>query len=358
MPTPKNKFPFLAYCIASHVAGIALEIGALGRTCDKSNPSVRCKAMKIKGFIKLALSILMLALVLRLVELKNLHDVLFSIAPGTALLILGGYILGQVLSALKWWTITRAAKIQTPFLTALKAYFIGMFVNCYGFGTVGGDVARALLLTDGKSSRATALASVVADRAHGLAVLACIGACAIAWWGQGALDPALVYLLYSLPVVVVLGWALAPSLLPRLLPADTRLGALARDVVRVFPRDIPTVGLITLMSFVFHSLQISLHAVIASSLGANIPWSTLLTVIPFVNILATLPISWNGLGVRENAYKFMLVPLYLSPEQAVALGAVWLLAVVIASGLGGIISVLTKDIEVVEQAEDANTATY
>ncbi|MBX7143022.1 MAG: flippase-like domain-containing protein [Oligoflexia bacterium] len=313
--------------------------------------------MKLKGFIKLILSVVMLALVLRLVELKNLHDVIFRIPASTAVAVLIGYILGQVLSALKWWTICRKAGIESNFLTALKAYFIGMFVNCFGFGTVGGDVARALLLNDRKSARATSLASVVADRAHGLAVLACIGSCAIGWWGRSALEPSLVYLLYSLPILVVLGWALAPTILTRLVPEGTKFGTLVRDVVRVFPRDLTTVSIITVMSILFHLLQIGLHAVIVNGVGADIPWSTLLTVIPFVNILATLPISWNGLGVRENAYKFMLVPAFLSPEQAVALGAIWLLAVVIASGVGGIVSVLTKDIEVVENAENTDTVT-
>ena len=79
----------------------------------------------------------------------------------------------------------------------------------------------------------------------------------------------------------------------------------------------------------------------AYGLGVSIPWSVLLVVVPFVNIVSSLPISWMGLGVRENAYIFFLTPLFLSSEQAIAFGALWLLAVTVTSGIGGMLSVLS-----------------
>lgn len=321
--------------------------------CSAKKANVGCwLLMKYKALIKLALSLVMLILVLRLVELKNLEDVLLSIPIWTAAVVVLGYALGQLLSSFKWWTIAKAGGIKTSYPTALKAYYIGMFVNCFGFGTVGGDVARALLLNGPGTSKATALASVLADRVHGLAVLACIGVSAVAYWGAGKLDPAFIYLLYSIPALALLGWFIAPPILMKLLPKTGRFGRLSREVLAVFPRDAKTFGLITVVSTIFHLVQISLHLVIAVGLGVYLPWSAILTTVPFVNILTSLPISWNGLGVRENAYRALLTPTYLSAEQAVAVGAIWLLAVVVSSSIGGFISVLTKDIEVVKEAEE------
>ena len=87
----------------------------------------------------------------------------------------------------------------------------------------------------------------------------------------------------------------------------------------------------------------------AIGVGASIPWKSLLVVIPFVNLVSTLPISWQGIGVRENAYVFFLAPAYLSREQALAFGALWLLAVTTASAVGGLLSVLTKDNKTIDQ---------
>jgi uncharacterized membrane protein YbhN (UPF0104 family) len=83
----------------------------------------------------------------------------------------------------------------------------------------------------------------------------------------------------------------------------------------------------------------------ASGFGTHIPWHVLLVTIPVVNILSTLPISWNGLGVRENGYVFFLAPLILSREQAVAFGAMWLFAMTISSAIGGLVAALSKDVD-------------
>jgi len=82
--------------------------------------------------------------------------------------------------------------------------------------------------------------------------------------------------------------------------------------------------------------------------GIQISWAYLFIIIPFVSILTTLPISWNGLGVRENAYVFFLAPLILTAEQAIAFGAMWLLAVTVASVLGGITAFITKDFKILQ----------
>jgi hypothetical protein len=85
--------------------------------------------------------------------------------------------------------------------------------------------------------------------------------------------------------------------------------------------------------------------VMAYGFGIHVPWQTLLNTIPVVvNILSTLPISWNGLGVRESGYVFFLRPLILSHEQAIAFGAMWLLATTASSAIRGLISFLSPEI--------------
>jgi len=114
----------------------------------------------------------------------------------------------------------------------------------------------------------------------------------------------------------------------------------------IFPRDPKTLIIITTLSIVFHLVQISLHAVMAAGMGIEISFTTLLLVIPFVNIVCSLPISWNGLGVREKAYTYFLAtaPAIVSYEQAVAFGAIWLLAVTVSSAIGGIVAMMSEDL--------------
>lgn len=298
--------------------------------------------MKSKTVFKIVVSVVMLALVLRLVDFSGLRDTLFSINIFAAIVVILGYTAGQVLSTYKWLLIARAGGVQAPYPLALKAYFIGMYVNCFGLGTVGGDVTRGVLLARGEKAKAAAITSVLADRAHGLAVLALLGTVTTAALGHYTLDAAYTYIICAIGVVMVTGWFVGPKILLKIVGPENRLRQRVEEISQVFPKDTRRVALITFISLAFHILQIALHWVMGKGFGIDLPWTYLLVGIPFVNILSSLPISWNGLGIRENAYVLFLGAV-LTSEQAVAFGALWLVAVTLNSGVGGIVAVLTKD---------------
>lgn len=302
--------------------------------------------MKLKGLIKLGISIVMLALILRSTNFQKLSHNFQNIPVSYGLLIIATYVVGQILSAFKWWNIARASGVHSSFLTTIKAYFIGMFVNCFGFGTVGGDLARGILITEGKPIKTTAVATVIADRAHGLATIALIGTVAIILCGPLSLQPFFIWILILFSVGIFGGWFLLPYLVDRFLSGTHALRTKIELVTKVISNNRKTLIYITSLSILFHCLQISLHKLIGYSLGLDIPWSYLFVFVPFINIVSTLPISWNGLGVREQAYAAFFVPAgILSVEDAVAFGTLWLIAVTICSAVGGLVAVMTKDFE-------------
>lgn len=304
--------------------------------------------MKPKSLIKILLSACMLALVYYSAERRNLLATFRSISLSTVLTVVVGYTIGQLMSSVKWWTIARSGGIEVSYPAALKAYFIGMFVNCFGLGMVGGDAVRGLLIAQGQPKKTEGVASVVADRIHGLAVLGIIAIFTSITLGNDRVQWQLVSGLMVLVLGFIAAWIVGPWLLTHLPGVNnTRLAAKLRQVAAIFPRDPKTLAIITAISVLFHSLQISLHAVMAHGLGISIPLTTLFVVIPFVNIASSLPISWNGLGVREKSYETFLVassPALMSSEQAIAFGAVWLLAVMTTSAIGGIVALISGDL--------------
>ena len=307
--------------------------------------------MNTKSLVKLALSFLMVGIVLYSVNFANLYTTFLTMSPITVALVVIGYTLGQLLSSFKWWTIAYSGGIKTPYPKALKAYFIGMFLNCFSFGMLGGDAARGILVAQGQPKKTEGIASVVADRIHGLIVLSCIALVTSAIMGRDRVAPDLIQLLLLLVIGCTAGWLIGPWLLPRLpFLKNSRIGVKLQQVMAIFPRDPKTLLIITGISIVFHLTQISLHAVMAAGMGIHIPFTTLLLVIPFVNIVCSLPISWNGLGVREQAYTYFLMttPAIVSYEQAVAFGAIWLLAVTVSSAIGGIVAIMSGDLRILK----------
>lgn len=304
--------------------------------------------MKLKNLVKILLSALMLGLVFYSAERRNLLETFRSISIGTVLLVVVGYTFGQLMSSVKWWTIARAGGIEVSYPSALKAYFIGMFVNCFGLGMVGGDAVRGLLIAQGQPRKTEGVASVVADRIHGLTVLGIIALITSMTLGNDRVQWQLISGLFTLVLGFIAAWIIGPWVLTHLPGVrSTKVANKLRQVAAIFPRDPKTLAVITVISVAFHSLQISLHAVMASGLGVSIPLTTLFVVVPFVNIASSLPISWNGLGVREKAYQTFFVaaaPALMTSEQAIAFGALWLLAVMTTSALGGIVAFVSGDL--------------
>ncbi len=303
--------------------------------------------IKPKSLIKIGLSALMIGLVIYSVDIERLCATFGSISLTTVLLVIAGYTLGQFMSSIKWWTIARSGGIDVPYPTALKAYFIGMFVNCFGLGMVGGDVARGLLISQGQPKKTEGVASVVADRIHGLTVLSVIALLTSAILGNERVPPWLIQMLFALVLGFITLWVVGPWTLTHLpMVSNTKIATKLKQVAAIFPRDAKTLAIITTISVVFHTLQILLHAVMAEGLGVSIPLATLFVVIPFVNIASSLPISWNGLGVREKSYIFFLTaaPAIMGVEQSVAFGALWLLAVTTSSAIGGIVALFSGDL--------------
>lgn len=294
--------------------------------------------MKLKkSIIKTLISAALIILVLSLLDLNELIlEVKQASWWGIAIVIVG-YFVGQCLSCYKWCLLAQHGGIKTDFPQAFKAYFTGMFANSFGLGVLGGDVARALLVSKEKDPKTVCMASVIADRLHGMTILCLIGFTAAMIFGTHTVQPKIMSFVVMLEVAIIIGWFIGPWALKRL-PLKGKLKSTAEQVAAVFPHKIGPLLIISSIGALFHITQISLHAVMAYSLGADVPLSVLFVVIPFVNILATLPISWNGVGVRESGYLFFLTPLFLARPEAVAFGGIWLLAVTINSALGGIIA--------------------
>ena len=261
------------------------------------------------------------------------------------------YTAGQFLSAIKWWLLIRASGITVSLNHTMQAYFMGMFVNCFGLGVVGGDVARALLL--GAPEKSKTLASVAADRVHGLTILSLVGA--VGGWiiqatGNFTQNPMYLWLLSGLSGGLILGWFTAPIILTNL-PGEHSIIKKIRGMAHAFPTSPSFLLGGTLISVVFHLSQIGLYYLMGRAFGLHIPSEYLFVAVPLVNIASTLPISWNGLGVRENSLSSLLAPA-ISATQAVAFGGIWLMAVMITSGIGGILAFYRKDFKSVISAKN------
>ena len=85
-------------------------------------------------------------------------------------------------------------------------------------------------------------------------------------------------------------------------------------------------------------LQISLAVgqwMLGKGLGLNTPLALFLLCVPIANVFASLPLTLNGLGIRETAYLVLFGMVGMGRNDAIALGLLWFAATMLG-GLTGI----------------------
>ena len=78
------------------------------------------------------------------------------------------------------------------------------------------------------------------------------------------------------------------------------------------------------------------------ALGLEVPLSFCIIVYPLVGTFAAIPVSLNGLGLREGGYIYMLAVIGIGSENGIAFGLLLFLIVVIDSLIGGVLFLLQK----------------
>ena len=90
-------------------------------------------------------------------------------------------------------------------------------------------------------------------------------------------------------------------------------------------------------------LQIGLAVcqyILAAGLGLAVPLSLFILCVPIANVFASLPLTLNGLGIRESAYLVLFGMAGMRKEDAIALGLLWFAATMVG-GLTGAIAFVT-----------------
>jgi uncharacterized membrane protein YbhN (UPF0104 family) len=272
--------------------------------------------------------------VLTLISPGELLATIRHVRPG----ILGAavvlYLLGQVLSTVRWWILGRAVGLDRPSLEDLRFYAIGMFFNLFGPSTIGGDAIRVLYLGRGQR-RMLAAGSVLFDRVSGFVMLVALGAVA-----QLAFHPRLPRTLAatvaSAGLMLLLAWIALPRLV-RLLPREQRVRRIVEEELAPFWRDGSLLLSAAIISLVFHVSQVAVQYLLGLATGVALPFWYCLVFHPLVALATALPVSLGGFGVRESGYVLLLRRIGIRAADAVALSLLWFAVTAVAGLVGGIV---------------------
>jgi uncharacterized membrane protein YbhN (UPF0104 family) len=261
------------------------------------------------------------------------------------------YLLTQLGSAFRWAVLARPLGFDTRLKNYSLYYLIGMFFNLFAPSTVGGDVTRVYYLArDGETRRekrwavstVPAAVSVFMDRALGMTVLVWLGAVGLALYPEYAVPQPIRSLTFVLAVGLMVGGLLVPLARPILPVEGHPIVVKLRLAMHAYRAHWTVIPQVILMSFILHLVQAWLHVMMGKALQIDVPFSFSIILYPLVGTFAALPISLNGLGLREGGYLFLLGLIGVSSEKGVAFGLLLFLVVVVDSLIGGLLFLLKK----------------
>ena len=210
-----------------------------------------------------------------------------------------------LLGGLRWHTILAKLGANPSLRESVRLYYISAFFNSYLWGAVGGDVLRAWLTYRRQLSAKTAINSVVLDRVAalaGVAILVLVTAPIFLAHSGSAFS---MYVPVALASAGLIAIAMAANL--RRLPVawlGTKfmrfLHSLGDLVQHVFLKPKSALAVLGFAIAAQIALGVATFAM-AVSLGINATMMDCIVLMQPVALLANLPISVGGWGVRETA---------------------------------------------------------
>lgn len=295
----------------------------------------------VKPLVKIAISIVLIAIVLRAFDVRGVVAHFAKVDLATVLVCVAIALSIALLHTARWLAVLRANGSQLSFKTALQVVLIGHFFNQALPSSVGGDAVRIWCTYRAGLTFKAAVNTVIIDRAITLFSLLLLSAAGLPWLFDIVTDPVARWALSTVICAGVAGFGafLALRALPKTLTrwravrALLALAQLARNVVFNARYALPATVL-SVASFVVFALIVYL---LARAMQLDVALLDCVLLVPPVILITVVPISIAGWGVREGAMVVAFGFINVPPSAAFAVSVLFGLTLAAASLPGALL---------------------
>jgi uncharacterized protein (TIRG00374 family) len=262
-------------------------------------------------------------------------------------LILKGF--GVLISAYRWLILLRVQGIERSIHKLHIYYYIGFFFNNFLPTTIGGDVVRIYKASAGTKEMMRVTASVVAERILGLGALLTLAAVGLLLNISSIKMSRIIEVRFGFVAVIA-----ALISLGSFVYISQKINLARFRVFRLIQNKIS--NLISQLSnyknvpsaisagFVYSLLFQFLIVVNNFLLGRSIRESPnilgLLFIVPTIMLVSMIPISINGIGLKEAAYVSLFPLIGIRPEAALVIAVLSRFFDIILSLIGGLLNLI------------------
>jgi glycosyltransferase 2 family protein len=303
------------------------------------------KQKRLISFLRLTVAFALLVYLFRSVSWSTLLEALTRVHPGSLLvgLILGAS--GIVLSAYQWRGLLRAETIRSDLVELIKLYIVGItFNHCLPTG-MGGDAFKAFYVGRASHNTIGATSAALLCRITGFIGMLCL------------VVPILIVLHERFPLTLVVEFAVLCLLVGIVSVGMLLLMFIVPGITKRVARRNRFLTILTGIGSALHKSMCtprSLSAAIAcgtgfwliavlncyvyaEALGMQEHLMFYFLAVPLVAIVACLPITINGFGVREGIFVYVFSFAGVTPTTALLLAFLLDLQSLCFAGIGCVI---------------------
>jgi len=305
-----------------------------------------------KNFIylmKLFVSLFLLFYLLLKIDYQNILEIIKTLEYSYIFLSIFLILFGIIVSSYKWLIILKSIndKANISLLNIIKYYFIGNFFNNFMPTSIGGDIFRISLLKNVTKNYHDSFFSVFMDRFTGfysLIIIFIISSFIIKSDSQYIDYMQLIFLsILFLTIILFCFINMGPfkSIILKFSGGKkifTHFLYLHKftSKKKIFFRSI-------IMSLLFQIIVLLFNLSVILAFGYEESLLQVILIIPVIMVITMLPISFNGVGIRESMFILFLVPLGYSETSAFAIGFITYILNIIISLPGFILYIEHKN---------------
>jgi len=312
-----------------------------------------------QGLIQLGKIIISALLIGYLLFRIGIHRILDHIASADPLLFaaaIGIFLISHIVGSYQWYVLLCNEKVPITWPKALSFYFVGLFLNNFLVSSMGGDIFRMVDIKRHSEDLPGAVATVFLDRLAGFFLLSTLAVLSGPWI---IIEKGLSSHLTLLILFLVVSWSALLFLLfcrsaarpfARIFrkAVPEKFSSKAREIydrIYAFGRQKSVVRRVLLLSVLIQSMRIMTHYVLACSLGVHVSPAYFFLIVPVIAIAASLPVSFGGIGLREQTGVILFGMIGIPAVQAFSIEFMAYISAILTSIPGGIVFAVRRNVK-------------
>lgn len=303
--------------------------------------------------IKIAITTLLFVYIFRKIDFHEFGATLSRASIG---ILIAGFIvlwLGHYICIFRWRMLMRPLMPVLSLSNLFGIYCIGLFFNLAFPTLIGGDVVK--MYYAGKPSKcfSQSFAATFLDRDAGMLAMMIIACVVILMHPVAVPGISISFIIWSVFAAFVLGnvaifapncHRMLTAFLHRLrLPKIATKVDMISSAFQIMGKH-PTLLLGALsISFVNQLLVFAVTWIMALGLHLNVSPTYFLIFVPVITLISMIPISLNGMGLREYAFMSLFSAVGVLPASCIALGLLSSIATILSSLPGGVIYIFFRN---------------